>query len=139
MTGLSSRVIACMDVKATNVVKGTQFCNLVNVGDPISLANGYSFSGADELCLLNVDASVSNKLITYDTIEQISHNCFIPLIVGGGVRRLKDVELLLRAGADKVAINSATINNPGLIANCVNKFGSQCVVASIDCKAANGS
>ncbi|MGP1916011.1 MAG: imidazole glycerol phosphate synthase subunit HisF [Candidatus Hodgkinia cicadicola] len=139
MTGLSNRIIACMDVKAGNVVKGTQFNNLVNVGDPISLANAYSFSGADELCLLNVGASVSNEFITYNTVEQISCNCFIPLTVGGGVRRLKDVELLLRAGADKVAINSATVHNPGLIANCVNKFGSQCIVASIDCKAINGS
>lgn len=128
-----------MDVKANVVVKGTQFRNLVNIGDPVSLANGYSLSGADELCLLNVGASAANELITFDVVEQISQNCFIPLTVGGGVRRISDVELLLRAGADKVAINSAAIYNPGLIANCVNKFGSQCIVASIDCKATNGS
>ncbi|MGP1917029.1 MAG: imidazole glycerol phosphate synthase subunit HisF [Candidatus Hodgkinia cicadicola] len=139
VTGLSNRIIACLDVKANFVVKGTQFRNLTNVGDPIALANSYSFSGADELCLLNVNLSAANERITFNTIEQISQNCFIPLTVGGGVRRLKDVELLLRAGADKVAINSASVHNPGLIAKCVNKFGSQCIVASVDCKASNGS
>ncbi|MFP3037547.1 MAG: imidazole glycerol phosphate synthase subunit HisF [Candidatus Hodgkinia cicadicola] len=139
VTGLSNRIIACLDVRANTVVKGTQFSDLVNIGDPASLANGYCLSGADELCLLNVAASYANENITTDVVERIAQNCFIPLTVGGGVRRLKDVELLLRAGADKVAINSAAAINPEFVAKCVDRFGSQCIVASIDCKALNGS
>ncbi|PIM95775.1 Imidazole glycerol phosphate synthase subunit HisF [Candidatus Hodgkinia cicadicola] len=139
MTSLSVRIIPCIDVNYDKVVKGTKFSGLVNIGNPILLANKYCVSGADELCFLNISASATNRTILYETISKISEFCFIPLTVGGGIRKIKDVEYLLKAGADKVAINSASIINPGFIANCVDRFGSQCIVSSVDCKAINGT
>ncbi len=139
MTGLSVRIMPCIDVDCDQVVKGFNFTSLVNIGNPILIANKYSVSGADELCLLNISASLANTTILYDMISQIASTCFIPLTVGGGIRRMKDVENLLRAGADKVAINSACVLNPEFIGNCVDKFGSQCIVASVDCKAVGGT
>ncbi|PIM96324.1 Imidazole glycerol phosphate synthase subunit HisF [Candidatus Hodgkinia cicadicola] len=139
ITSLSVRIIPCIDVNYNRVVKGTRFSDLTSIGSPTLLANKYSVSGADELCFLNIAASAANKMILYDTISRISESCFIPLTVGGGVRKIKDVGNLLKAGADKVAINSASIANPKFIANCVERFGSQCIVSSVDCKAINGT
>ncbi|PIM95041.1 Imidazole glycerol phosphate synthase subunit HisF [Candidatus Hodgkinia cicadicola] len=139
MTSLTIRIIPCIDVNYNNVVKGTMFSDMTTIGSPSLLANKYSVSGADELCLLNVTASSYNKMILYDTISRISDTCFIPLTVGGGIRTIKDVEYLLKAGADKVAINSASITNPEFVANCVERFGSQCIVSSVDCKTTNGT
>ncbi len=120
-------------------MRSTQFRNLIDVGDPVAFASMYGLMGADELFLLNVSASAENEAITCDLVKQISQVSFIPLAVGGGVRRLKDVELLLNAGADKVIINSAAALNPEFILKCVNNFGSHRIVASIDCKPSNGS
>ncbi len=138
MTSLNIRIIPCMDVNLNQVVKGKSFLDLTQIGDPVLFANKYSTNGADELCFLNISASSNNKSILYKTISQIAESCFIPLTVGGGIRKIKDVENLLRAGADKVTINSASILNPEFIANCVDKFGSQCITVSVDCKASNG-
>ncbi len=139
MISLTIRIIPCIDVNYNNVVKGIKFSDLTTVGSPSLLANKYSVSGADELCLLDVTASSDNKMILYDTISRIADTCFIPLTVGGGIRTIKDVECLLKAGADKVAINSASVMNPEFVANCVERFGSQCIVSSVDCKAVNGT
>ncbi|MFP3038249.1 MAG: imidazole glycerol phosphate synthase subunit HisF [Candidatus Hodgkinia cicadicola] len=139
MTGLKFRIIPCMDVNLGHVVKGTQFTDLLDVGNPELMASDYSVGGADELCLLDVSASTSNKAVLYNTVSRVAESCFIPLTVGGGVRRIKDVGDLLRAGADKVSINSAGVASPEFIASCVDKFGSQCIVASVDCKAVNGT
>ncbi len=139
MTGLKFRIIPCMDATFGQVVKGAQFAGFLNVGEPALIANGYSVSGADELCFLDVSASTANKAVLNNVISQVAENCFIPLTVGGGVRRSKDVGRLLRAGADKVSINSAGVASPEFIATCVDKYGSQCIVASVDCKAVNGT
>ncbi len=128
-----------MDIRAGLVVKGSEFGKLVVVGEPALVANDYSLNGADELCFLDISASASNRSLLYNAIAKVAENCFIPLTVGGGVRKSKDVRSLLLAGADKVAINSASAANLGLISECADKFGSQCVVASVDCKAANGA
>lgn len=128
-----------MDIRAGLVVKGTEFGGLVVVGEPALVANDYSLNGADELCFLDISASSSNRSLLYDAITRVAENCFIPLTVGGGVRKSRDVRELLTAGADKVAINSAGAANLGFISECADKFGSQCVVASVDCKAANGA
>ncbi|XXN13705.1 MAG: imidazole glycerol phosphate synthase cyclase subunit [Candidatus Hodgkinia cicadicola] len=139
LTGLSIRIIPCMDIRSGMVVKGSEFNGLVNVGEPVFVANDYSLNGADELCFLDVSASSYNKSLLYNAITKVAENCFIPLTVGGGIRKSKDVRNLLLAGADKVAINSAGISNLGFISECADKFGSQCIVASVDCKAANGA
>ncbi len=138
-SGLALRIIPCMDVKEGHVVKGSKFCGLVRVGEATLVANSYSVSGADELCFLDVSASSANRSILYATISQVAESCLIPLTVGGGVRRVKDVGDLLRAGADKVSINSAGVLSPEFVGRCVDKFGSQCVVVSIDCKASDGA
>ncbi|XXM93235.1 MAG: imidazole glycerol phosphate synthase cyclase subunit [Candidatus Hodgkinia cicadicola] len=139
LTGLSVRIIPCMDIRSGLVVKGAEFGGLSVVGEPALVANDYSLNGADELCFLNVSAASSNKRLLYNAITKVAENCFIPLIVGGGIRKSKDVKNLLSAGADKVAINSASIANLGFISECADKFGSQCIVVSVDCKATNGA
>ncbi|MGP1918187.1 MAG: imidazole glycerol phosphate synthase subunit HisF [Candidatus Hodgkinia cicadicola] len=138
-TGLSNRLIVSLPVKSNSLVRSTQFRNLMSIGDPIAFADMYGLTGADELFLLNVSASAENKAITCDLVKQISQVSLIPLAVGGGIRRLSDVESLLRSGADKVIINSSSALNPEFMLKCVNKFGSHRIVASIDCKPANGS
>ncbi|MGP1911264.1 MAG: imidazole glycerol phosphate synthase subunit HisF [Candidatus Hodgkinia cicadicola] len=138
-TGLSNRVIVSLPVKSNSLVRSTQFHSLMNIGDPVAFAGMYGLTGADELFLLNVSLSADNEVVTCNLVEQISQLSFAPLAVGGGVRRLKDVELLLRAGADKVIINSSAALNPGFMLKCVERFGSHRIVASIDYKFVNGS
>ncbi|AUG91480.1 Imidazole glycerol phosphate synthase subunit HisF [Candidatus Hodgkinia cicadicola] len=139
LTGLSVRIIPCMSIRAGLVVKEAEFGGLVVVGEPALVANDYSLNGADELCFLDISASSSNRSLLYNAVTKVAESCFIPLTVGGGVRKSKHVRKLLSAGADKVAVNSASAANLGLISECADKFGSQCVVASVDCKAANGA
>ncbi|ATY93525.1 Imidazole glycerol phosphate synthase subunit HisF [Candidatus Hodgkinia cicadicola] len=139
LTGLGVRIIPCMDVRSGSVVKGREFGKLIDMGEPTLVASDYSLNGADELCFLNIAAAAANRRLLQSMITKVAENCFIPLTVGGGIRKSKDVRNLLLAGADKVAINSASVANLGFISECVDKFGSQCIVASVDCKAANGS
>lgn len=129
---LSVRVIPCLDVSGGRVVKGTKFLNLQDAGDPVELAQKYVDSGADELTVLDVSASADNRDITYELVQRIAEHVFIPLTVGGGVRSVKDVDLLLRSGADKVGINSAAIARPELIDEIAARFGAQVVVLSLD-------
>ncbi|MGP1927190.1 MAG: imidazole glycerol phosphate synthase subunit HisF, partial [Candidatus Hodgkinia cicadicola] len=138
-TGLSNRIIASLVVKSNSLVRSTQFRNLIEIGDPIAFADVYGLTGADELFLLNVSPSIENKVLTCELVKQISQVTFVPLAVGGGIRRLKDVELLLNSGADKVVINSAAALNPEFMFKCVNNFGSHRIVASVDCKPSNAS
>ncbi len=138
MTGLKFRIIPCIGVPFGQMVKGAQVAGFLGVEELALIANGYSVSGADELCLLDASASAANAVLT-DVVSQVAESCFIPLTVGGGVREIKDVGSLLCAGADKVLINSVGAASPEFIATCVDKYGSQCIVASVDCKAVNGA
>jgi cyclase len=126
------RVIPCLDVDAGRVVKGVNFENLRDAGDPVALARLYGEQGADELTFLDVTASSGNRETTYDVVRRTAEEVFIPLTVGGGVREVEDVDRLLRAGADKVGINTAAISRPGLIADIADRFGSQVLVLSAD-------
>ena len=126
------RVIPCLDVDAGRVVKGVNFENLNDAGDPVELARRYGNSGADELVFLDITASSSNRETTYEMIRKTADELFIPLTVGGGVRSTSDVDQLLRAGADKVGINTAGIANPELISDSAKRFGDQCIVISVD-------
>jgi imidazole glycerol-phosphate synthase subunit HisF len=126
------RVIPCLDVDAGRVVKGVNFENLNDAGDPVELARRYGNSGADELVFLDITASSSNRETTYEMIRRTADELFIPLTVGGGVRSVSDVDQLLRAGADKVGINTAGIANPELISDAAKRFGDQCIVISVD-------
>ena len=131
---LKKRIIPCLDVKDGRVVKGINFVNLVDAGDPVEQAKVYSDSGADEICFLDITASNENRDILLDTVQKTAEQCFVPLTVGGGVRSLQDIRNLLLAGADKVSINTAAINNPDLIKQAALQFGSQCIVVAIDAK-----
>lgn len=131
---LKNRIIPCLDVKNGRVVKGVNFENLIDAGDPVAQAKFYSDHGADELCFLDITASNENRAILYDVISQVAKVCFIPLTVGGGVREIDDIRKLLLCGADKVSINSAAVTNPDLVKQAAKKFGSQCVVVAIDAK-----
>src|SRR5210317_462038 len=131
---LKKRIIPCLDVKDGRVVKGINFVNLVDAGDPVEQAKVYSDSGADEICFLDITASNENRDILLDTVQKTAEQCFVPLTVGGGVRSLQDIRNLLLAGADKVSINTAAINNPDLIKQTALQFGSQCIVVAIDAK-----
>ena len=131
---LKKRIIPCLDVKNGRVVKGINFINLVDAGDPVEQAKVYSDSGADEICFLDITASNENRDILLDTVQKTAEQCFVPLTVGGGVRSLQDIRNLLLAGADKVSINTAAINNPDLIKQAALQFGSQCIVVAIDAK-----
>ena len=131
---LKKRIIPCLDVKNGRVVKGINFVNLVDAGDPVEQAKIYSDSGADEICFLDITASNENRGILLETVQKTAEQCFVPLTVGGGVRSIQDIRNLLMAGADKVSINTAAIHNPGLIKEAAIKFGSQCIVVAIDAK-----
>ena len=131
---LKTRIIPCLDVKDGRVVKGINFVDLKDAGDPVEQAKVYDFQGADELCFLDITASSDNRNILLDVVNRTADQCFMPLTVGGGVRSLEDIRNLLLAGADKVGINTSAINNPMLIEEGANKFGSQCIVVAIDAK-----
>ena len=133
---LKLRLIPCLDVKDGRVVKGVQFVNLVDAGDPVEQARIYDAEGADELCFLDITASSDNRDILLDVVRATAERCFMPLTVGGGVRELADIRALLLAGADKVSINSAAVARPEFVAEAAEKFGSQCIVAAIDAKMA---
>ena len=131
---LKTRIIPCLDVKDGRVVKGTNFINLRDAGDPVEIAKIYNDEGADELCFLDISASQENRNTTYDIVKNTAEKCFMPLTVGGGVRQVSEVETLLNHGADKVSFNSAAVSNPKLISLAADKFGSQCIVVAIDAK-----
>ncbi len=130
----AKRIIPCLDVKKGRVVKGMSFVNLVDAGDPIECAKQYDKQGADELVFLDITASSDNRSIMLDMVKKVAESIFIPFTVGGGVRTVDDFTDILRAGADKVSVNSAAIKNPDLINEAAYKFGSQCVVVAIDAK-----
>ncbi len=131
---LKNRIIPCLDVKDGRVVKGVNFENLIDAGDPISQAKFYYEEGADELCFLDITASNENRSAIFETVKKVAEVCFIPLTVGGGIRAMEDFQQLLLSGADKVSVNSAAIKNPALISEASNKFGAQCVIVAIDAK-----
>ncbi len=131
---LSRRVIVCLDVQGARVVKGTRFESLRDVGDPVELAARYEAEGADEIVFLDISASSDERATLLETVRRSAKRLFIPLTVGGGVRSVEDVSRALQAGADKVSINSAAVTRPELITECAERFGAQCVVASIDAK-----
>ncbi len=133
---LAVRVIPCLDVDAGRVVKGVNFRNLRDAGDPVELAAQYSASGADELIFLDITASSGERDTMYDVVSRTAAEVFIPLTVGGGVRSIADFERLLRAGADKVGVNTAAVARPALISEAAKRFGSQCVVVSVDARRA---
>jgi cyclase len=134
---LKHRIIPCLDVKNGRVVKGINFVDLKDAGDPAEQAKIYSDGGADEICFLDITASNENRETIFDVIKRTSENCFVPLTVGGGVKSLKDINKLLVSGADKVSINTAAVNNKNLIRESSKKFGSQCIVVAIDAKQKN--
>jgi cyclase len=134
---LSIRIIPCLDVTDGRVVKGINFTNLVDAGDPVEMASLYNAEGADELTFLDISASVIGRETTLDVVRRTAEQVFIPLTVGGGIRSVDDVDRLLRAGADKVSINTAAIARPELIAEIADRFGSQVLVLSVDARRAN--
>ena len=131
---LSVRIIPCLDVTDGRVVKGVNFTDLVDAGDPVEMASLYNLEGADELTFLDITASSDNRDLILHIIEDVASQVFIPLTVGGGVRSVEDVRRLLNAGADKVSINTSAILNPQLVADAANRYGSQCIVVAIDAK-----
>jgi cyclase len=134
---LASRVIACLDVTEGRVVKGVNFTDLVDAGDPVEMAKVYNLEGVDELTFLDISASNMNRATTLDVVARTAEQVFIPLTVGGGIRSVADVNNLLRAGADKISINTAAITRPELISEIVDRFGSQVLVLSVDARRAN--
>jgi cyclase len=133
---LKMRVIPCLDVKDGRVVKGVNFVELADAGDPVEQAKIYDREGADELCFLDITASHEGRGTIYDVVRRTAEQCFMPLTVGGGVRAVEDIRRLLLAGADKVSINTAAVSRPEFVREAAEKFGSQCIVAAIDAKAA---
>ena len=131
---LKNRIIPCLDVKNGRVVKGINFIDLKDAGDPVEQAKIYSEGGADEICFLDITASNENRDTIYDVVEKTSKKCFVPLTVGGGVRSVEDISKLLNCGADKVSINTAAVNDKQVVVNSSKKFGSQCIVVAIDAK-----
>lgn len=131
---LTKRIIPCLDVKDGRVVKGTQFVNLKDAGDPVEVAKFYDRSGADELVFLDITASSDARATVVDMVRKVAENVFIPFTVGGGIRMVEDFKMLLREGADKISINSSAIDRPELISEAADKFGSQCVVVAIDAR-----
>ena len=131
---LKNRIIPCLDVKNGRVVKGINFVDLKDAGDPVEQAKIYSDGGADEICFLDITASNENRDTIYDVVERTSKNCFVPLTVGGGVRSVEDINKLLNCGADKVSINTAAVQNSEVVVESSKKFGSQCIVVAIDAK-----
>lgn len=130
----TKRIIPCLDVKDGRVVKGVNFVNLQDAGDPVEIAAAYDKAGADEVVFLDITASSDNRSTVVDMVRRVAENVFIPFTVGGGIRTVDDFKMLLREGADKISVNSAAIMNPNLIAEAADKFGSQCVVVAIDAK-----
>ncbi len=131
---LKTRIIPCLDVKDGRVVKGVNFEGLIDAGDPVAAAIAYEKAGADELCFLDITASHEDRGILLDVVRQTAEKCFMPLTVGGGVRSVEDIRALLLAGADKVSINTAAVENPEFVAEAAEKFGSQCIVVAVDAK-----
>jgi len=131
---LTVRVIPCLDVKDGRVVKGVNFVDLRDAGDPVEQAQVYDAAGADELCFLDITASHEDRGILLDVVRRTAEHCFMPLTVGGGVRTLEDIRQLLLAGADKVSINTAAVHNPDFVREAAEKFGAQCIVVAVDAK-----
>ena len=131
---LKNRIIPCLDVKNGRVVKGINFVELKDAGDPVEQAKIYSEGGADEICFLDITASNENRETILDVVKKTSQECFVPLTVGGGVRNIVDISNLLKSGADKVSINTAAVNNKNIIKDSAENFGSQCIVIAIDAK-----
>jgi cyclase len=131
---LSMRIIPCLDVKDGRVVKGVNFVDLIDAGDPVEQARIYDAAGADELCFLDITASSDNRDTLYDVVSRTAEQCFMPLTVGGGVRAVEDIRKLLLAGADKVSINTAAVHRPEFVREAAEKFGNQCIVVALDAK-----
>ena len=131
---LKNRIIPCLDVKNGRVVKGINFVDLKDAGDPVEQAKIYSNGGADEICFLDITASNENRETIYKVVEETSKKCFVPLTVGGGVRNVNDISKLLNCGADKVSINTTAVENSKVVSDSSKKFGSQCIVVAIDAK-----
>ncbi|MFH1904909.1 MAG: imidazole glycerol phosphate synthase subunit HisF [bacterium] len=131
---LAKRIIPCLDVKDGRVVKGINFLNLVDAGDPVEIASNYSMENADEIVFLDITASVEKRSIILDVVKKTAEKVFIPLTVGGGIRSIEDIRLLLKSGADKVSLNTAAVENKELIREASEQFGSQCIVVAIDAK-----
>lgn len=131
---LKIRIIPCLDVKDGRVVKGVNFVDLKDAGDPVEQARLYDAEGADELCFLDITASHENRGTLYDVVSRTAEQCFMPLTVGGGIRTVEDIRKLLLAGADKVSINTAAVNTPEFVREAAEKFGSQCIVVALDAK-----
>lgn len=130
----TKRIIPCLDVKNGRVVKGINFVNLKDAGDPVAVGAAYDKAGADELVFLDITASSDSRNIVVDMVRKVAETVFIPFTVGGGIRTVEDFKTILREGADKISVNSAAIDNPGLISDAADKFGSQCVVVAIDAR-----
>ena len=131
---LTKRIIPCLDIDAGRVVKGVNFVNIIDAGDPVEVAKGYSAQGADEIAFLDITATKQRRGTLSEVVSKVAEQVFVPLTVGGGIRSLEDVSTMLLAGADKVSINSAAVTQPSLVTECSNKFGSQCIVVAIDAK-----
>lgn len=131
---LKTRIIPCLDVKDGRVVKGVNFVDLIDAGDPVEQAKVYDLAGADELCFLDITASHENRGTILDVARRTAEQCFMPLTIGGGVRTVDDIRNLLLAGADKASINTAAVRNPDFVADASDKFGAQCIVVAIDAK-----
>ena len=132
---VAKRIIPCLDVDKGRVVKGVNFLNIRDAGDPVEIAKRYDTEGADEITMLDITASHETRDTTYKTVESIASQVFIPLTVGGGVRKIEDIKKLLRSGADKVSINTSAVENPSFVNEAADKFGSQCIVVAVDAKA----
>lgn len=138
-SGLTKRIIPCLDVTDGRVVKGTKFLELRDAGDPVECALAYNDQGADELVFLDITASSDGRDTMVDVVERTARKCFMPLTVGGGIRTVEDMRVMLHAGADKVGINTAAVNNPEIISGGAKAFGSQCIVVAIDAKRKDGT
>ena len=136
---LRRRLIPCLDVADGRVVKGTRFVDLTDEGDPVEMAERYAADGADEICFLDIAATPAGRTTMLETVKRTAQQVFVPLTVGGGVRSVDGMRAVLRAGADKVAVNSAAVQRPRLVAECARAFGSQCVVVAIDARRSGGS
>ena len=134
---VAKRIIPCLDVDKGRVVKGVNFLNIRDAGDPVEIAKRYDKDGADEITMLDITASHETRDTTYKTVESIASQVFMPLTVGGGVRTIEDVKKLLRSGADKVSINTSAVENPDFVKEAADKFGSQCIVVAVDAKSSN--
>ena len=132
---VAKRIIPCLDVDKGRVVKGVNFLNIRDAGDPVEIAKRYDTEGADEITMLDITASYETRDTTYKTVESIASQVFIPLTVGGGVRKIEDIKKLLRSGADKVSINTSAVESPSFVKEAADKFGSQCIVVAVDAKA----